>query len=202
MGECLSVRLNYTWSSWREANIKHFDLLLWLNSYTVAKRHRTKAPTMVNSAVRQDRDELFIGTLASEIIGVVRIYFYRGEVIIDKTASFFRKRKLLKNYLIESAKKNGINSIIYFESVSGYQQYQSIQNEHSDAYNSKITSIIEIIDYKDRIERFFTLNAELLSGHMIIYEEKKRLVVPSNTLSNRPDKEKLRVFLDGTRLGG
>jgi hypothetical protein len=156
---------------------------------------------MVDVAVKQNGDEVFIDTLECELIGVMRIYFYRGEVIIDKTAPIFRRRKLLKNYLIESAKKIGIDSIIYFESSSGYQQYQSIQDEYSDAYNSKIISILEILDYKERIESFFTLNSTLLSGHMIIYEDKKRLVVPNNAASNRSKKENLRVFLDGARLG-
>ena len=79
---------------------------------------------MVDAAIEPDVDGLFLeNTLACEVIGVMRIYFYRGEVIIDKTAPIFRRRKLFKNYLIIICRKKSELIALFISS-----RFQDISN--------------------------------------------------------------------------
>jgi len=158
---------------------------------------------MVDAAIEPEvNDELLIqNALTYKSMGIMSVYFYRGEVVIDKTAPIFRRRKLLSRYLVESASKLGINSAIHFESAAGYTQYQKIQEENYEIRNNRIISVIELMDSKSNLEIFYGLNSDILLNHLITYEE-KCVILPGNTASDIARKDKLGVFLDGASLGG
>lgn len=156
---------------------------------------------MVDVTMETAAEELsFQNALACKTVGAMTIFFYRGEVVINSNAPLFRRRRLFKDYLIDSAKTIGINCALHFEFISGFQKGQAIQQFDHEFHNSGAISCVEIIDYRDRVEKFYGANCQLLSGHMITYEEKKRILVPSNVRSSDNNGGNLRVLLDGITI--
>jgi PII-like signaling protein len=137
---------------------------------------------MVDASTEPSLDELFLhNALACETVVVMRVFFYRGEVVIDNSAPIFKKKKLLKDYLIESAKEMGISSALHHEFISGYQDYQTIHANESEWHFNNAISCIDLVDYKARIGKFCCHNFAVLSKHMIMYEEKKRIFLSENS---------------------
>jgi hypothetical protein len=146
-------------------------------------------------------DELFLhNALACETVGVMRIFFYRGEVVVNSAAPIFRKRRLLKDYLIESAKEMGIASALHYEFMSGYQNYHAIQAKESEWNFNNAISCIDLIDYKARLGKYCCRHFSILSKHMITYEEKKRVFLSKISEPITPDSETLRVCLNGVGI--
>ncbi|HEV7434028.1 MAG TPA: hypothetical protein VGO22_04030 [Pseudorhizobium sp.] len=123
-------------------------------------------------------DLSFQNALACKTIGVMRVFFDRNEFLINDGGPLFRRKRLFKDCLLERARVAGIDSALYFETISGYQQSGATRTEGCEWHDIDRISCIDLMDYRERIGRFFRVNVGLLSGRMITYEEKKRISCP------------------------
>ena len=72
--------------------------------------------------------------------------------------------KLLYQYLVEKAKKEGISGATVFRGIMGYGTSSKIHSSRFWELTEKLPVVIELVDTTDKLEKFFKeIEEELLS---------------------------------------
>ena len=106
-------------------------------------------------------------------LGKLRIYIEPSHKVWHGDRSLFRKwfTKSAYIHIISEAKKEGILNASVYNTHSGYTGQGSIQSFSAEGDNSKLSVCIELIDEREKLERFFLKHKDLLRSKVVIYKE-------------------------------
>lgn len=104
-------------------------------------------------------------------LGKLRIYLKTGEKIKSKT--LLRKLFPVSVYrnIIEMAKEDGIMNASVFNTHMGFSNYDKISQFSLETDNAGLTICIELIDTKEKLQKFFLKHKENLKDKVVIYRE-------------------------------
>lgn len=105
--------------------------------------------------------------------GHLKIYIEPAHKVRIGDRSLFRKIFPKSTYLhiIAEAKMSGIRSAFAHRSHTSYSNQRNIAAFSSEGDNSRLAMVVELIDDREVLERFFLKHKNLLAGKVVIYKE-------------------------------
>jgi hypothetical protein len=136
-------------------------------------------PVDSSSITRVPNGELYSGdsvmhhrhTIQSRKIGHVRIYLTPGERHRKKgiRRAFFGKALYVS--IIDAAKADGIPHAVAHTHHYGYSGDGTVQRDHGEYGNSKLTMCVELVGPTPQLELFIQKHGDLLQGKVILHRD-------------------------------
>ncbi|MPS73023.1 MAG: hypothetical protein E2590_07690 [Chryseobacterium sp.] len=106
-------------------------------------------------------------------LGKLKIYIEPSHKVKDEDASFFRKMfpKSAYRHIVMDAKRDKIMNASVYQTHSGYTRDGSVTNYQLEGDNSALAICIELIDEKEKLERFFQKHHDILKDKIVIFKE-------------------------------
>ena len=111
--------------------------------------------------------------IKSHSLGKLEIYIEPSQKVRHGERTLFRKifPKSAYMHIITEAKKDGIINASAHSTHVGYRSDGEIQAFNVEGDNSKLAMCVELIDQKEKLQRFFLRHKDLLRSKVVIYKE-------------------------------
>ncbi|MFT3884196.1 MAG: DUF190 domain-containing protein [Flavobacteriales bacterium] len=109
--------------------------------------------------------------IAIHRMGKLRIYLRAKDKVSPD--GLWKKMFPVSTYrhVITEAKKAGITNASAFPTHMGYTKDSRVQQATLESGNSHMTLCVELIDERDRLERFFLTHKHLFRDKLVVYKE-------------------------------
>lgn len=109
----------------------------------------------------------------NHILGNLRIYIEPAHKVRHGERSLLRKIFPRSTYLhiIKEARKDGIIKATVHNTHTSYTNDGKVTVFSAEGDNSQLAMVVELIDKRELLEKFFLKHKELLKGKVVIYKE-------------------------------
>lgn len=123
--------------------------------------------------------------IVSNELGKIRIYLTPRDRV--PTKGFWDKlnAKPIYREIIQAAKKDGLMNAAAFTTHFGFTNGGKVQSEGVETINPNLTLCVELIDHKDRLEKFCRNHGALLQGKTIVYKHVEHWDVRGSKLTEK-----------------
>ncbi|MCT3639631.1 DUF190 domain-containing protein [Elizabethkingia anophelis] len=106
-------------------------------------------------------------------MGRLLIYITPADKIRHGERSIFRRifPKAAYMHIIQDAKAESILNASAYHSHFGFSNNESIQSYNLEGDNSKLTMCVELVDKRDKLERFCLKHKDYLKSKVVIFKE-------------------------------
>jgi len=113
-----------------------------------------------------------VNQVKSHSLGKLKIYIEPAHKVKHGERSLYRKifPKAVYMHIIDEAKKEGILNASVYQTHMGYSNRGSIHLRQLETDNSKLSVCLELIDVKEKLERFFLKHRHLFISKVVIYK--------------------------------
>lgn len=109
--------------------------------------------------------------IKTQKFGKLRIFLKSGETV--KSENFLRKLFPKNKYrkILDEAKKSGIMNAHIYHTHAAYETGGKVAHYSVEGDNSGLTVCLELVDEKEKLEKFFTTHRAMLKHKTVIFTE-------------------------------
>ena len=114
-----------------------------------------------------------VNKIKAHSLGKLLIYITSADKIRHGNRTIFRKLfpKSAYIHIIQDAKAEGIINASVYSAHFGFSNGDSINSFNLEGDNSKLTICVELVDKRDKLEKFFLRHKDYLKGKVVIFKE-------------------------------
>lgn len=109
--------------------------------------------------------------IKKKVIGKLKIYLKVGEKI--KSEKLIHKLFPTNKYrkILDEAKKSGLMNAHIYHTHAAYEKGGNVHHHHVESDNGGLTVCLELVDEREKLEKFFKTHKTMLHNKTVVYKE-------------------------------